>query len=66
MHYHAMGEPEDLGKKPGSKMRGPQNGVCRCADHIADPLKVTRQRPSCGLECYMCERFRVLAAKMAG
>jgi hypothetical protein len=65
-HYHAIGEAEDLGKKPGSKLRGPENGCCRCEAHIAAPLKATRQRPNCALPCYMCERFSALVAKGYG
>lgn len=63
-HFHAMGEPEDLGKAPGTKMRGPINGVCRCAEHIAGPMMATRQRPACEMRCYMCERIEVLAARL--
>jgi hypothetical protein len=58
-HYHAFGEQADGGSKAG-----PANGVCRCEAHIAPPLKATRQRPECDLECYMCERARVLIVRL--
>lgn len=56
-HFHAMGDAEDMAPK---KMRGPANGACRCDDHIAAPLKATRQRPVCELPCYLCQRFGLL------
>lgn len=56
-HFHAHGDAEDLAPK---KMRGPVNGACRCADHIAAPLMATRERPSCQMDCYLCERFGLL------
>jgi len=64
-HYHAFGEATDLGKKPGTKLRGPANGCCRCEAHIADDMKEARRRPTCDMECYMCERMRVLAVRLA-
>jgi hypothetical protein len=58
-HFHALGEKAD-----GGSNAGPTNGCCRCENHIAPNLKATRQRPDCTMECYMCERVRVLTARL--
>lgn len=63
-HYHAFGEPADLGQPAGAKLRGPRNGCCRCADHMATRERAGRERPSCQLECYVCERTSVLSARL--
>ena len=61
-HYHEFGEAADGGKV---SKRAPVNGCCRCADHIVARLKATRARPDCALECFMCERSRVLSAQLS-
>lgn len=58
-HFHAFGEKAD-----GGNGKGPANGCCRCALHIAPNLKATRARPNCELPCYMCARVEVLKAKL--
>jgi hypothetical protein len=68
MHYHAMGDAHDVsswaaadGRKP-RKLRGPVNGACRCEAHAS--LGPERLRPDCGMDCYICERLRVLAERL--
>lgn len=64
-HYHAYGEPEDVGRKR-TKRDDRDNGCCRCEAHIAGPLMATRERPSCQMVCYMCERVEILTARLGG
>jgi hypothetical protein len=61
-HFHAQGDTVLDGYKP---IKNKPNSACRCAEHIARPLKATRAVESCELECWMCQQARVIRERLA-
>lgn len=58
-HFHAVTPDEAAHTAPGD------NGVCRCADHSAPSVQKDGPIPACTYECYICERTRILEARVA-
>ena len=54
-HFHAATPDAFAHVAPGD------NGACRCAAHTAPG---TRQADACAYECYLCERTRILQARV--